>query len=55
MYWEHLGMLDKEKYRNHWDTKMGWYDRFFPGRLITTEESGELSKQAIALIEERLG
>jgi hypothetical protein len=45
-YWEHLGRLDDEGYRNHWETKKAWYDEHFPGRLITTEESGELSKQA---------
>ena len=49
-YWEHLGMLDDEGYANHWETKKAWYDKFFPGRLVTTEESGNLSKDAEALI-----
>lgn len=49
-YWEHLGMLDDEGYANHWKTKKAWYDKFFPGRLVTTEESGNLSKDAEALI-----
>lgn len=31
---------------NHWKDKKAWYDRFFPGRLITTEESGSLRKDA---------
>ena len=38
--------------RNHWQTKKAWNDRFFPGRLLTTEESGDLSKEANALIEQ---
>ena len=49
-YWEHLGMLDDEGYSNHWDTKKAWYNKFFPGRLVTTEESGNLSKDAEAII-----
>jgi hypothetical protein len=51
-FWEHLGRLDLERYKNHWETKKAWYDKFFPGRLVTTEESGELSKQAATLISE---
>lgn len=50
-YWEHLGRLDQDKYRNHWATKKAWYEKFFPGRLLTTEESSNLSKDAAALIE----
>ncbi len=50
-YWEHLGRMDNDKYRNHWETKKAWYDKFFPGHLVTTEESGDLSKEANALIE----
>jgi exodeoxyribonuclease V alpha subunit len=50
-YWEHLGRLDNEEYRNHWEAKKAWYDLFFPGRLLTTEESGDLSKEANELIE----
>ena len=45
-FWEHVGMLHRDDYRAHWDKKRIWYERFFPGQLITTEESGELSKQA---------
>jgi len=50
-YWEHLGRLDNDEYRNHWETKKAWYDKFFPGSLVTTQESGALSKEAEALIE----
>ena len=27
-YWEHLGRMDLEEYRNHWETKRTWYNRF---------------------------
>lgn len=45
-YWEHLGLLDREDYRNHWQTKKEWYEKHFPGRLITTTKSTTLSKDA---------
>jgi len=50
-YWEHLGRLDNDEYRNHWETKKAWYDKLFPGSLVTTQESGALSKDAEAIIE----
>jgi exodeoxyribonuclease V alpha subunit len=49
-YWEHLGRLDEEKYRNHWETKREWYDTHFPGRLVTTIDTGDLTKDATELI-----
>jgi hypothetical protein len=49
-YWEHLGRLDDERYRNHWETKEAWYEEHFPGRLVVTRESGELSTDAAELI-----
>jgi exodeoxyribonuclease V alpha subunit len=49
-YWEHVGMLHREDYRAHWEQKLAWYERFFPGKLITTEESGELSRLADEII-----
>lgn len=50
-YWEHWGRLDLTKYRNHAETKRAWYERFFPGRLVSTQESGELSRLAVEVIE----
>jgi hypothetical protein len=50
-YWEHLGRRDDEAYENHWQTKKAWYDAHFAGRLVTTEESPNLSKDAAALID----
>jgi hypothetical protein len=49
-YWEHLGRLEDEDYRNHWETKRTWYDGHFPGRLVTTVDSGDLTKDATDLI-----
>jgi len=43
-YWEHVGMLHRADYRAHWKTKKTWYGRYFPGKLLITEESGDLSK-----------
>jgi exodeoxyribonuclease V alpha subunit len=45
-YWEHLGLLENDEYKNHWETKKAWYDQNFPGRLLITKESGNLSKDA---------
>lgn len=52
-FWEHLGMLDQQKYRDRWEKKRAWYEQFFPGQLITTEESGRLSMDAERVIRER--
>ena len=51
-YWEHVGRLDSDAYRNHWETKQAWYDRFFPGRLIVTHETGDLSQEVHRIIEQ---
>jgi ATP-dependent exoDNAse (exonuclease V) alpha subunit len=49
-FWEHLGLLTREEYRKKWAAKKAWYDKHFPGRLVTTEESGNLSKDAFDTI-----
>jgi hypothetical protein len=51
-YWEHVGLLNDEGYRNHWETKKAWYEKFFPGRLVVTQESSTLSHDCVALIEQ---
>ncbi len=53
-YWEHLGMLHNPAYNAHWTKKKAWYDKHFPGKLLTTEESTNLSKDAEKIIEEYL-
>jgi hypothetical protein len=50
-YWEHLGLLHREDYRAHWERKKAWYEKHFAGRLVITEESGELSKEADKVIQ----
>jgi len=56
-YWEHLGMLHDERYRNHWETKKTWYEKHgFADRLITTSEvSGFDSQSVLQVLKERFG
>jgi predicted HTH transcriptional regulator len=46
-------MLDKEQYRQHWEQKKAWYEKNFPGQLITITESATLSKDVEKLVQER--
>ncbi len=50
-YWEHLGLLDLKKYAKQWEVKRAWYERWFPGQLLTTKEGAQLSRDAEAVIE----
>lgn len=49
-YWEHLGRLDLTDYAADWKVKQAWYERWFPGQLVTTEEGAKLSAAAAELI-----
>lgn len=49
-YWEHLGLLHNPKYKAHWEKKKAWYEKNFPGKLLTTQESNNLTKEAEAII-----
>jgi exodeoxyribonuclease V alpha subunit len=49
-FWEHWGMLSDERYAAHRDQKKSWYETNFPGRLVETLESGQLSSDAHDLI-----
>lgn len=49
-YWEHLGLLDQGRYADDWKRKKDWYDRWFPGQLLTTEEGPHLSKSAEEIV-----
>ena len=51
-YWEHLGRLDLADYAENWKKKRAWYERWFPGQLVTTEENAKLSNLAEELIAE---
>ena len=50
-FWEHLGLLDLTDYAEQWEIKRAWYERWFPGQLLTTEEGAQLSRDAQAVIE----
>jgi len=56
-YWEHLGLLGDESYRNHWETKRAWYDKHgFGDRLIVSSEQGGFdSHEVLRTLEELLG
>ncbi|MBN1875490.1 MAG: ATP-dependent DNA helicase RecQ, partial [Anaerolineae bacterium] len=49
-YWEHLGMLDIEDYQREWELKKAWYIAYFPGQLITTQETSTLSQETRDII-----
>lgn len=53
-YWEHVGMLNKEDYRKHWEKKEKWYNKNFPGRLLTTYERNTLTHDAKKIIDEHI-
>lgn len=44
-YWEHVGCLDIPEYKKHWETKKQWYEKHFPGKLITTFEGPKQTKE----------
>lgn len=44
-YWEHWGLLEKERYAAHTAQKKRWYEKFFPGRLIESVEGNDISTQ----------
>jgi exodeoxyribonuclease V alpha subunit len=56
-YWEHLGLLHNERYRNHWETKRAWYEKHgFADRLITTSEGkGFDSTVVLEMLEKKFG
>ncbi len=49
-YWEHVGLVNDPSYMAHWAKKEAWYKRNFPGRLLITYESNNLTKDAAELI-----
>ena len=49
-YWEHVGRTSDRGYMAHWAKKEAWYNKHFPGKLITTYESNNLSRDAAELI-----
>ncbi|SIQ53174.1 ATP-dependent exoDNAse (exonuclease V), alpha subunit, helicase superfamily I [Pontibacter lucknowensis] len=49
-YLEHVGRLDLPKYKAHWEEKERWYNKHFPGKLLTTYEGGTLSNDINKII-----
>lgn len=49
-YWEHVGRLDCPDYKAHWEKKEKWYNKHFPGKLLVTYESKDLSTDAMKII-----
>ena len=49
-YWEHVGRTNDPAYMSHWAKKEAWYQKNFPGKLLVTYESNNLSTDAAALI-----
>ena len=50
LFWEHIGLLGSEDYDNRWRAKLNIYLDKFPNQLIKTYESGNISKDAQAII-----
>ena len=53
-YWEHVGRTRDASYMAHWIKKEAWYQKHFPGKLLVTYESNNLSTDAAALIEQHV-
>ena len=45
-----IGMLGNEKYSEDWSIKTEVYNKYYPGQLLKTYESGALSLDAEAVI-----
>ena len=49
-FWEHLGVLDNPDYAARWQRKLLWYQKWFPGQLVTTQEGSNLGGEAASRI-----
>jgi len=54
-YWEHLGRLDLQDYKNKWKKKEKWYQQHFPERLLITQEGKDLSAKADQVVRQLTG
>lgn len=52
-YWEHWGLLDKERYAAHTAEKKKWYEKHFTGRLIESIEGNDISTQIKTICKEK--
>ena len=51
-FWEHVGRTHDKDYMEHWAQKEKWYKNHFPGKLLVTYESNNLSKDAEEIIKQ---
>ena len=54
-YWEHWGLLDKQRYATHTSEKQKWYEKHFPGRLIESIEGNDISIQIRHICKDSFG
>lgn len=54
-YWEHWGLLDKERYAAHTAEKKKWYEKHFAGRLIESVEGNDISTQIKTICKDSFG
>jgi len=52
-YWEHWGLLEKERYAAHTAEKKKWYEKHFSGRLIESFEGNDISTQIKVICKDR--
>lgn len=52
VYWEHVGCLGLDDYDANWEHKLKVYNKYYPGKLYRTYETGALSNDAKRLIEQ---
>ena len=51
LYWEHIGMIGNEKYSEDWSHKQDVYEKYYPGQLLKTYESGAISPDTERMID----
>ena len=54
-YWEHWGLLERERYAAHTQAKKKWYEKYFPGRLIESFEGNDISTQIKEICKDSFG
>ncbi len=55
LYWEHVGLLGRDSYDANWNYKLDIYEKYYPGQMIRSYESGTLSKSVKKIIQNLLG
>lgn len=54
-YWEHWGLLEKERYAAHTAEKLKWYEKHFPRRLVESVEGNDISTQIKGICQAKFG